>query len=98
MRCKDIERLIVDASEGGWSLEDRRTIEDHVSSCEKCGRFQEELESIRVSLRNSSPPVLPDDLIKKTQEICYAEMDSLRSVRKKADRRIRNHSYPSLYG
>jgi hypothetical protein len=96
MRCKDIERLIVDASEGGLSQEGIRVVEDHIYSCAKCARFQEELEGIRVCLRNSSKPVLPDALIQKTQKLCYLEVRSLRSAAQKAERRIRNHSIPKL--
>ena len=96
MRCKDIERLIVNASEGGVNQEELRAIEDHVSSCEQCARLHEELEGIRVCLRNSSKPVLPDELVKKTQELCYREMESLRGAPQKSERRIRNHSIPKL--
>lgn len=96
MRCKDIERLIVDASEGGLSKEEIRSIEDHVSSCVKCARLHEELEGIRVCLRNSSKPVLPYELIQKTRELCYAEMESLRSAPQKSEGRIPNRSIPKL--
>ncbi len=95
MRCKDIERLIIDASAGGLSQEEIRAIEDHISSCVKCARLQEEWEGIRVCLRNSSKPILPDDLIQKTRELCYEEMRSLSATQKK-ERRIRNHSIPKL--
>lgn len=96
MRCKDIERLIVDASEGGLTKEEIRSIEDHISSCAKCGRFQEELEGIRVCLRNSSEPVLPENLIQKTRELCYAEIESFGSAPQKSERRIPSHSIPKL--
>jgi hypothetical protein len=96
MRCKDIERLIVGASEGGLSQEELRAIGDHVSSCVKCTRLQEELEGIRVCLRNSSQPVLPDVLIQKTRELCYAEMESLRRTPQKSERPVRNHAIPKL--
>ena len=96
MRCQDIERLIVDASEGGLSQEETRAIEEHISSCEKCARLYEELEGIRVCLRNSSKPVLPDSLIQKTQELCYKEMDALRGVLQGSERRIRKRSIPRL--
>lgn len=96
MRCKDIERLIVDASEGGLSQEETRAIEEHMSSCEKCARLYEELEGIRVCLRNSSKPVLPDELAQKTQELCYRELDFLREAPQKLAHRMRNHSIPKL--
>jgi anti-sigma factor RsiW len=96
MRCKDIERLIVDASEGGLSQEEIRAIEEHISSCEKCTRLYEEWEGIRVCLRNSSKPVLPDSLVLKTQELCYREMKSLRGAPQRSERRVRNHTIPKL--
>jgi hypothetical protein len=96
MRCQDIERLIVDASGGGLNQEEVGAIEAHISSCEKCARLYEELEGIRVCLRNSSKPELPDALAQKTQELCYAEIESLRHALHEAERRIRNHSIPKL--
>ncbi len=96
MRCKDIEHLIVDASAEGLSQEEIRAIEDHISSCVKCARLQEELEGIRVCLRNSSKPILPDDLIQKTRALCYKEMESHKSAAQKVDHHIANHSIPKL--
>ncbi len=95
MRCKDIEHLIVDASEGGLSQEEIRDIEQHVSSCAKCARFQEDLEGIRVCLMNTSAPELPDALLKKTRELCYEEIRSLGAVQK-VGHRTGNNSIPKL--
>jgi hypothetical protein len=86
----------VDASEGGLGQEEIKVIEDHTSACEKCARLYEELESIRVCLKNSTKPVLPDALVQKTQELCYEEMESLRSAPEKSERRIKNQSIPKL--
>ncbi|MGD9346393.1 MAG: zf-HC2 domain-containing protein [Candidatus Aminicenantes bacterium] len=96
MQCKDIERLIVDASERGLSEEEVKPIEKHVSSCARCARFQEELEGIRVCLRNSSKPILPDDLARKTRDLCYAEIESLRGAPQKAKPPVRSRSIPKL--
>jgi hypothetical protein len=96
MRCKDIERLIVDASERGLSHDERRAIGNHVSFCAKCARLQEELEGIRVCLRNSTKPNLPEDLAQKTRELCYAEMESLRSAPQRSELRTPSRSVPRL--
>ena len=95
MRCKDIERLIVDASEGGLSQEEIRGIEQHVSSCAKCACFQEDLEGIRVCLKNTSAPELPDAFLQKTRELCYEEIRSLAATQK-VGYRTGNHSIPKL--
>ncbi len=95
MRCKDIERLIVDASEGGLSQEEIRGIDQHVSSCAKCTRFQEELKGIRVCLKNTSVPDLPDALVQRTRELCYEEIRSFAAAQKVGDC-TGNHSIPKL--
>jgi len=86
----------MEASERGLSEEELNAVEGHVSSCPRCARFQEELEGIRVCLRNSSKPVLPDDLARKTRDLCYAEIASLRSAPQKAERSERSRSIPKL--
>ncbi len=95
MRCKDIERLIVDTSEGGLSQEEIRGIDQHVSSCAKCTRFQEELKGIRVCLKNTSVPDLPDALVQRTRELCYEEIRSFAAAQKVGDC-TGNHSIPKL--
>ncbi len=95
MRCKDIERLIVDASEGGLGQEEIRDIEQHASSCAKCARFQEDLEGIRVCLKNTSAPELPDALLQRTRELCYEEIRSFAAAQK-VGYHTGHHSVPKI--
>ena len=74
MRCKDIERLIIESSDEDLSLEELSTIEKHVARCALCARFQDELEKIRMGVKTIPQPLLPPDLAQKTRRRCQAEI------------------------
>ena len=74
MRCKDIERLIIDSSDEDLSAEELRTIEKHVARCALCARFQDDLEKIRMGVKTIPQPALPPDLAQKTRLRCHTEL------------------------
>ena len=74
MRCKDIERLIIDSSDKDLSQEELSAIEKHVARCALCARFQDDLEKIRMGVKTMPQPVLPPDLAQKTRLRCQAEI------------------------
>jgi len=74
MRCKDIERLIIDSSDEDLSLEELSAIEEHVGHCALCARFQDDLEKIRIGVKTMPQPVLPPYLAQKTRRRCQAEI------------------------
>ncbi len=74
MRCKDIERLIIDSSDRDLSQEELSTIEKHVARCALCVRFQDDFEKIRMGVKTIPQPILPPDLAQKTRRRCQAEI------------------------
>jgi len=76
MRCKDIERLIIDASEGILSQEEWRAIAQHVAQCTECACFQDDLKNIRVSVKEMSTLTLPDEQERRTRVLCHEELSS----------------------
>ena len=74
MRCKDIERLIIESSDEDLSLEELSTIEKHVARCALRARFQDELEKIRRGVKTIPQPILPPDLAQKTLHRCQTEI------------------------
>ena len=76
MRCQDIERLIIDSSEGILSQEEWRAIEQHVAQCADCARFQDDLKNIRVSVKKMSNLTPPHKLERRTRDLCQAELSS----------------------
>lgn len=76
MRCKDFECLIIDSSESKLSQEERLALEQHISRCAACARFQEDLKNIRIRLKSSHLPGPSAELAEKTRLMCHAEMSS----------------------
>lgn len=77
MKCKDIERLIIYSSEEDLSSKELSEIEQHVSECSRCVRFQEELEKIRLCLEEMPTLEPPTELAKQTQLMCHAKLETL---------------------
>jgi len=74
MRCKDIERLIIESPDEDLSQEELGAIEKHVARCAFCARFQDEFEKIRTGVKTIPQPILPPDLAQKTRLRCQAEI------------------------
>lgn len=77
MKCKDIERLIIDSSEEDLSSHKLVQIEEHVQSCAKCARLWEDLKKIRYCLKNMPIPKPPAEIVNQTRSICLAEIGKL---------------------
>ena len=80
MRCKDVERLILEVSERSLEEEERIIIEEHTQLCPACASFRESLGEIRSALNNIPAPPLPQDMEERTRMRCYAEMRSQRDI------------------
>ncbi len=94
MRCKDIERLIIDSSDEDLSLEQLSAIEGHVAHCALCTRFQDDLEKIRIGIKAMPQPVVAPDLAQKTRVRCHAEMSRRPAAYSKIARLIRSDPIP----
>jgi len=78
MRCKDIERLIIDEPDRTLSRQELNAIEQHVTRCSSCARFLEELHRIRNGFKTLTCPDPPEELLRRTESLCYAEMEAIR--------------------
>ncbi len=94
MRCKDIERLIIESSDEDLSLEELGAIEKHIAHCALCARFQDDLEKIRMGVKTMTQPVLPPDLAQKTRLRCQAELSRQPAAASKIARLIPSDSIP----
>jgi len=94
MRCKDIERLIIDSSDEDLSLEELGKIEKHVAHCALCARFQDHLEKIRMGVKAMPQPVLPPGLAQKTRVRCHAEISRRPAAASKITRLIPSEPIP----
>ncbi len=86
MRCKDIERLIIDSSDEDLSQEELNAIEKHVARCAYCARFRDDLEKIRIGVKVMPQPIVPPDLAQKTRLRIQAEMGREPAAAKKIEK------------
>jgi len=70
MRCKDIERLIIDSTWKNLSEEELLIIKEHTQQCALCTLFQSEYKNLRLSLKNNPAPALPEKLDRSTHKMC----------------------------
>lgn len=92
MKCKDIERLIMDFKEEELSAEELADVEEHVERCAQCARLKGDLGKIRVYLKRMPRPVLSSELAARTQSVCRAELGSRRLSKPRTD--AQNHTWP----
>ena len=83
MKCKDIESLLIDSTEGELNAEKLSEIKLHVSECASCAHFQEDLEKIRLCLKEIPPSAPSAELAKKTQLLCHAKIRTLHAAGRK---------------
>ncbi|MDH4272668.1 MAG: zf-HC2 domain-containing protein [Candidatus Aminicenantes bacterium] len=76
MRCQDVERLMLESSEGEWTLEEQRVLEAHLESCPDCAAFRDFREGLRVAQEKAPVPELDADLAEKVRLRCHAELDT----------------------
>lgn len=79
MRCKDIERLLIDSSEGELNAEELSQVKQHIKHCSNCAQLEDDLKNIRISIKKMARPESPAELLRQTQLICHAEIRALKS-------------------
>ena len=56
MRCKQMRHLIIDATEQEPAREESQDMERHLARCDRCARFRESLEAVRIGVRDLPHP------------------------------------------
>ena len=79
MKCKDIERLVIESSKDEWSTEELSQIKQHTQHCLKCARLEDDLKKIRIFLTKKADSAPPDELVRKTRLMCHAEIKAVKA-------------------
>jgi len=74
MRCKKVEKLIIEASQTEIDPKIRDEIEAHVMTCQNCAAFREKLIEIRENINGLKSPVPTEQIIERTKALCHNEM------------------------
>jgi hypothetical protein len=65
-----------------------------VEHCPKCAHFKEDVESLRSLQQRRAEPVLPEDLDKRTYQMCKSEIHSLQNNSQRTSFRKHLESIP----
>lgn len=84
MSCRKIERWIIESSEGDLSPEKLSELQQHLSQCTKCARFEEDLQKMRIGLNQLPPPLPSLELERRTRLICQTSLISHKKLERKA--------------
>jgi hypothetical protein len=69
---------MIDGSDRALSPHELEAVEQHVTRCPSCSRFQEDLQNIRNGLKSFSCPSPSEELLRRTRSLCHSEWESMR--------------------
>ena len=96
MKCKHIERLMIERSEGDFNEKELILLEEHVSRCSGCASLRDDLEKIRNDLKKLEVPLPSEELIRQTQLVCQSQMKKQQTIHAKATRDVQYKPIPTL--
>ncbi len=96
MRCKNVERLIIEATERKLNDVEKTAIEEHTKQCALCASFQNNFGDIHSAVKSIPVPQLDSDLEEKTWAMCHKEIRSQRAFDRAGSSRIRRSNVPAL--
>lgn len=76
MKCKQIEKLIIDTPEGKLDSHTKEIIANHLSTCAKCKCFADNMDWMRNQLSSLECESPPDYLLQRTTSLCHIELET----------------------
>ncbi len=70
MRCKHVQRLMIDAIDNPLSREELEGMEEHIQNCRGCTRFQSTYALLRRGVTELPCPAPSKDLDRDTHDLC----------------------------
>jgi len=71
LRCRDIERLMLEGEDREYSAGEKRFVEEHLRGCVRCRGFAEYRVFIREELAGVRWPTPPEKLVLKTSRMLH---------------------------
>lgn len=90
MKCKDVERLMLDFSREALDGDTIERIKNHIDGCPKCAALEDDLKKIRISLQQMPFQTASKELFEQTRVRCHAIL----SRPSKAKRKVLRPSVP----
>ncbi len=74
MRCKQAEKLIIDASQVSLDPKIKSELDEHVLNCPKCASFNKNLMKIHREISELTAPKPSPEILEKTRILCHDEL------------------------
>ena len=74
MRCKQAEKLLIEAAQIDLAPVIKTKLDAHILSCPKCASFSKNFEMIREGIENIKTPGPTMELLKMTGVLCHNEL------------------------
>ncbi|MCK4836633.1 MAG: zf-HC2 domain-containing protein [Candidatus Aminicenantes bacterium] len=82
MKCKEFKCLIIEERNGELDEKESRMLAVHLSQCEGCVTFKNEMHAIARILKTNRPPELSPLLDHKTREMCHEALPKMQPKKK----------------
>jgi anti-sigma factor RsiW len=69
LRCRDVERLMLEGEDREFSAGERRSVEEHLRGCARCRGFAGDRVLIRGELQGVRWPTPPEELVLRTRRM-----------------------------
>jgi len=69
LRCRDIERLMLEGEDREFSSGEKRSVDEHLHSCARCRGFAADRALIRGEIQGVRWPAPPEELVQRTRRL-----------------------------
>jgi hypothetical protein len=74
MKCKNVERLILDFSGEALERDTIERIKHHIDGCPQCAALEDDLKKIRISLQQMPSQTASEEFFEQTRAQCHADL------------------------
>lgn len=76
MKCKVVERMMMDFSEEDLGRDQKEEMQHHLSHCARCARLEDDLRKIRLHLQKMPPRIPSEEFLERTRNLCHAKLSA----------------------
>ncbi len=74
MKCKKARRRIIELSGENRESQEESKIHAHLSQCERCGAWVDDLTSLREQMKHLTEPIPSHQIVEKTRRACHDQL------------------------
>jgi len=96
MRCKQVEKIIIEEAQKELETNTKLSFEAHLTKCEKCLSFVERYNGLRLGLKKLKTPSTSEKLVEGTKMLCYDELKNQNGLISFAAKKSRENETPLM--